>query len=537
MKLHRYPGVKPFETSDAALFFGRQRDCRDLLDLILLEKLVVVFGKSGYGKSSLLNAGVIPGLAVLGATEQRRFTPLVIRFKSYIAGESLPLVSTVQEKLRQMHLGESRDAAFEKWWQGRNRPDSLWFEFKRWSVGTGRRYVLIFDQFEEFFTYPADQQLRFREELAELLYTEIPQIIRDDWNVLSEVEKEFLSVEMDIRAVFAIREDRLSWINSMKGELPAILHKRFELKGMTEEQAREAIILPAKMPQAQGFESAPFEYSTAALQTLVRELKSGDTGRIEAFLLQICCESVEKVVLEKQKSQGNNPVVIQPGDLPRFDKIYEDYYENKIIELPAPQQAVAKRLIENELVAVNPATGLALRLNADGRKLVAGYKNEGVTEELLLKLTGSFLLRSEPNTTGGFNFEISHDTLLDPILHAKREREAQEFRKRQQRRLRRAAMAVVFSLVLLTGALIFGAWALRQRDEAVKQQRVADERFKSFLREQIERQKLEMQQLERKVDVYQRGGEELLAQQALQNIQQLKSNIQENEHQLQTFNK
>jgi len=57
---YRYPGVRPFDTTQSGQFFGRRRDILDLLDRITLEKLVVVFGKSGYGKSSLLNAGILP---------------------------------------------------------------------------------------------------------------------------------------------------------------------------------------------------------------------------------------------------------------------------------------------------------------------------------------------------------------------------------------------------------------------------------------------------------------------------------------------
>ena len=533
MKNRRYPGVKPFETADATLFFGRERDCQDLHDLILLEKLVVLFGKSGYGKSSLLNAGIIPRMTDPLAPEALRFLPLVIRFKNYVPGESLTPVQAVTEALQRKYPAGAPHSALDKLRQPGQEGSLFWSEFKRRTVGEPGRYVLLFDQFEEFFSYPPEQQLRFREELAEILYTRIPQAVRDQWSALSDAGKEILSAEMDIRVVLAIREDRLSWINSMKEELPAILHKRFELKGFTEEQARQAIVLPARLSQAQGFESAAFDYSPAALYTLVQELKSADTGRIEAFLLQVCCESVENAVLEKQKNQPGQGIEVQRADLPRFEKIYEDYYENKISELPRGLQAVAKRLIENELVAINPANGLALRLNADGRKLAAAYRAEGATEELLLQLTGSFLLRAEPNTTGGFNFEVSHDTLLDPILFAKRDRESKEERKRQQRRLRRAILAAALSLALLIGALVFGAWALRQRDEAQKQQRLADERFRSFLLEQIGRQKLEIQQLERKVDVFRRGGEEALARQALTEIQKIQSSIQQTSTQLQ----
>ena len=77
----RYPGVKPFETSERALFFGRDRDIEDLLDLIWLEKLVVLFGKSGYGKSSLINAGILPEIS-------EEAVPIVVRLGSYVAGQT-----------------------------------------------------------------------------------------------------------------------------------------------------------------------------------------------------------------------------------------------------------------------------------------------------------------------------------------------------------------------------------------------------------------------------------------------------------------
>ena len=53
--VYRYPGVKPFEADEQALFFGRDRDIQDLCDLIRVEKLSVLFGKSGYGKSHSYN--------------------------------------------------------------------------------------------------------------------------------------------------------------------------------------------------------------------------------------------------------------------------------------------------------------------------------------------------------------------------------------------------------------------------------------------------------------------------------------------------
>ena len=78
---YRYPGVRPFEAADSKLFFGRDRDCSDLLGLVALEKLVVLFGKSGYGKSSLINAALIPAL------ESKGSIAFAIRFGLYTEGQ------------------------------------------------------------------------------------------------------------------------------------------------------------------------------------------------------------------------------------------------------------------------------------------------------------------------------------------------------------------------------------------------------------------------------------------------------------------
>ena len=58
----RYPGVKPFETEEQHMFFGRLADIQSLYELLGVEKTVLLYSKSGLGKSSLINAGLIPKL-------------------------------------------------------------------------------------------------------------------------------------------------------------------------------------------------------------------------------------------------------------------------------------------------------------------------------------------------------------------------------------------------------------------------------------------------------------------------------------------
>ena len=55
-----YVGPQPFEEKDKDIFFGRDREARDLLSLVIAHNLVLVYAQSGAGKTSLINAGLIP---------------------------------------------------------------------------------------------------------------------------------------------------------------------------------------------------------------------------------------------------------------------------------------------------------------------------------------------------------------------------------------------------------------------------------------------------------------------------------------------
>jgi hypothetical protein len=62
MQNNPYIGPRPFERSDRDKFFGRTRETRDLLSLIMAERVVLFYAQSGAGKTSLLNTQIIPAL-------------------------------------------------------------------------------------------------------------------------------------------------------------------------------------------------------------------------------------------------------------------------------------------------------------------------------------------------------------------------------------------------------------------------------------------------------------------------------------------
>ncbi|MBK8028791.1 MAG: hypothetical protein IPK17_04625 [Chloroflexi bacterium] len=57
-----YPGLRPFTTTEARNFFGRGVETDELVNLVANNRFITVFGASGSGKSSLVNAGLLPRL-------------------------------------------------------------------------------------------------------------------------------------------------------------------------------------------------------------------------------------------------------------------------------------------------------------------------------------------------------------------------------------------------------------------------------------------------------------------------------------------
>jgi adenylate cyclase len=58
-----YPGLRPFEEAEWSIFFGRERIIDEVIDRLAVDRLVLIHGASGSGKSSLVRAGVLPKLA------------------------------------------------------------------------------------------------------------------------------------------------------------------------------------------------------------------------------------------------------------------------------------------------------------------------------------------------------------------------------------------------------------------------------------------------------------------------------------------
>ncbi len=84
-----YKSSAPFDLEDAPIFFGREVATQDLIKRVLNNRLTILHGKSGSGKTSLLNAGLSPRLIEAG------YLPVYARTRAYEENSTLAIKRTL----------------------------------------------------------------------------------------------------------------------------------------------------------------------------------------------------------------------------------------------------------------------------------------------------------------------------------------------------------------------------------------------------------------------------------------------------------
>lgn len=376
----RYPGIQPFTTEQKDLFFGRDNDIAKLSQLILLEKQVLLYSKSGLGKTSLLNAGIVPNLQ-----NNHHFTAINIRFTAYSENNPTPVQTTlrrIEELAEKENTNNITDLVF-------NNTQTLWTSLKKLQI------------------------TELKHQLADILNSEIPysfrKTIAEKRKDTPELQRSHITLfnkELPVKIVFAIRSDRLSLLNNLTDRIPDIQQNFYNLLPLINKQAELAITAPA---QYEGdYISPKFTFSNTALGKIMNYLTAENSQNIETTQLQIICQRIEQNL---SSTAGHDSISINETNIPNFKNIFFDFYNDAIDNVSNDQKSNARILIEDQLICNQQ------RISLDGR-----ICSEFIPETELQKLVNSRLIRAERNTVGSFSYELSHDTLVEPIHEAAEER-------------------------------------------------------------------------------------------------------------------
>ena len=428
------------------IIYGRNTEISDLSQRVLNDTDTVVYGKSGIGKTSVINAGILP------IARQNEFEPIVIRFDhsnttSYIK----QLDGYIRNKVEVEDVLPARNAEKELLWEYFHR--HLFFV-----DGKRKKLLLIFDQFEEIFTLQQNPTARldFFRSFGDVLNDMMPKELVDNLDVknsdtpktnntqvegFTDLANIFNAPNDDVSAeaqyiddnnihfVFVLREDFLSEFEFYTIKIPSLKQHRFALRPLNEEQAAEIIIKPC--PGLVSLDVARLIIETV---TNRKDFSLGDEPEIEvdAAVLSLFLSRIY------QKLDVNDDVISSRIIKQFGTDTIKDFYVDSIENLTDEEL----NLMEDKLLTTN------------GRRNNVSYVDfcKFVNKEKVDDLIHNKKLLRTFNYGNDLRLEVIHDILCPIIKGIKDDRLAKKIsiQEKNKKKLYKSVIYILLFFLFLT---------------------------------------------------------------------------------------
>lgn len=401
---------------------------------------MLLYGASGDGKSSLINAGLLPAVARRDLRPERvRVQP---RHGEELVVERIATTEDEGEQLPSLLTPESDDSP-------RVVMSVQDFEERVRAACRSQRPLLVFDQFEEIITLFEQQE-------------DAGDVQRDIVEMLVRLLREPLAVKL----VFVFREDYLSKVKHVLAAVPELVDQALRLQSLS------ADALPTII-------RGPFERHPGHFE---RELDPELAERVCAALVErfgsaeIRLSEVETVALRLWQSEDPETLLAMRG----VQGILEDYLGESLDAFSPPLRAAAIALLAQMVTSagtrnVISAEDLVRRVREEDPDL-----SPTLLSEALERLERESRLVRREARRDIYLYEITSEFLVPWISQRReearlaRERHRDELHRDQERareRRRRVVLGSIAGALLLvaTAVAILAIWALGQRTEAQRQ--------------------------------------------------------------------
>ncbi|MFY9261264.1 MAG: HEAT repeat domain-containing protein [Gallionella sp.] len=433
-----YLGLRPFTEAEKDKFFGRDEEIHILTDKILAHRLTLLVAASGVGKSSLLQAGVMPQLRASGMAD-------LIYHNDWAIDPARDLKhSIVKHFIQQQRV--TADYAPDL--------DQPLNEFLQTHalLGIGT-VVILLDQFEEFFYYQkfSSQRDQFIQQLAAALHD-------------SDTPTAF---------VFSMREDFAMEMEAFKPFFKGIFDNIYRIEKLELPAARAAILKPIA--------AIGYHYQPALLEQLLADLGRRERNerldlqhadqaalteaRVEPPHLQIVCQQLWQ---HAHASATKEIGLDHYQQLDKAEGILSSYFKDKMGLLNRAQQRLASRAFD--LLVSQHGAKMAYPLDELAKLL---RENPDSLKISLDQLQTAAILR-RIQRQGKPWYELYHDIFAKSITEWN-----QAYKKKQLREqlLKRGG---VISAVLLSILLAFDGWENHQQRHFRLGQETVSERVEVY---------------------------------------------------------
>ncbi|MEZ4542058.1 MAG: SUMF1/EgtB/PvdO family nonheme iron enzyme [Chloroflexota bacterium] len=378
-----FPGLRAFTTDESDIYFGRRSDVARLVQRLREGLFVAVVGVSGSGKSSLLQAGLIPAwrdrpILADGTRPPEdsdawlvsSFVPTADPLGQLALAFTRDLPTTRETADVRAHLVEAPDAA-------------LLYARKLLDRGRQPRLLLILDQFEELFTQGREESERqaFTGALAALVEGPSP-----------------VSLVIGLRDHFFGRCFEYPALRRLL-ERPQLL-----LGPLSREDFTQAIIGPA--------ERNGWHWEPGLVETLLDDLGASGARSPEPGALPLMAHALREIWNRRQGDKLTLAAYQATGNVKEAlgraaDRVYDD--------LPADQQAVARALFLRLVRVVDSSdsrTGVYARQRVALSALMPADESAAALTAAVETLAAERLVTLGQDAAGRETVEPAHEALF-----------------------------------------------------------------------------------------------------------------------------
>ncbi len=353
-----------YTKNDKDIFFGRNQEIDELYHKVFESKILLVYGISGTGKTSLINCGLA------NRFNDTDWLPVNIRRGNNLSESLLQTLNKIA--LVPISIAKGKDNA-----------QRIIKALHSVYLDHFKPVYLIFDHFEELFIFGTD------EEKQEFL------------NVL----KGIVQSDLQCKLIFVIRKEYFAGIAEFESIVPEIMSNRMRLEKMTRANARLTITEPCKMQN--------IEVEDGFADTLLDKLDSR-TINIDLTYLQVALDKIYKLAKSESEKPGleNNLrfTVDLLDKLGNVNDLLGAFLEEQISQMPDPVSAltVLKAFVSTEgtkrQITEEEVLNYALSLGKDITSETIKY--------LILRFIKLRILRDKDENG---RYELRHDALASKI--------------------------------------------------------------------------------------------------------------------------
>ncbi|MDD4236264.1 MAG: hypothetical protein PHF99_09655 [Bacteroidales bacterium] len=340
-----------YTKEDKAIFFGRDEETEYLYQRVFEQKVLLLYGVSGTGKSSLVYCGLANKFSDSDwlPVSIRRGADINQSFKDAVVKHSLELTKTdvsLFKQVRSLYLDHFKPIHF------------------------------IFDQFEELFIFGTrDERAEFIKNIKKLAESEIP-----------------------CRMLFVIREEYLAGITEFEPVFPDIFRNRLRIEKMTRQAAEQVISGPCNVAGINISEGFP---------KLLLEKLAPDRPDVELTYLQVYLDKLFREYPPTQNRIWDESLLDRMGNV---SDLLGQFLDEQIRSLETPEDGLG--LLKAFVSVQGTKRQITIQEAVTYSRMLGKDISSEKTEQLIHHFVDLRIMRDRDDQG---RYELRHDALAKEI--------------------------------------------------------------------------------------------------------------------------